>query len=65
MFNQLENLNLDLIPKSTEFDYNEKMSELLRLIPEEDLGKTVEVAFSKLMTLHQAFLQNYKEFENI
>ena len=41
------------------------MSELLRLIPEEDQGKTVEVAFSKLMTLHQAFLQNYKEFENI
>ena len=54
MFNQFENLNLDLIPKSTEFDYNEKMSELLRLIPEEDLGKTVEVAFSKLLTLHQA-----------
>ena len=41
------------------------MSELLRLIPEEDLGKTVEVAFSKLLTLHQAFLENYKEFENI
>ena len=54
MLHQFENLNLDLIPKSTEFDYNEKMSELLRLIPEEDLGKTVEVAFSKLLTLHQA-----------
>ena len=54
MFNQFENLNLDLIPKSTEFDYNENMSELLKLIPEEDQGKTVEVAFSKLLTLHQA-----------
>ena len=54
MLHQFENLNLDLIPKSTEFDYNEKMSELLRLIPEKDQGKTVEVAFSKLLTLHQA-----------
>ena len=62
MLHQFENLNLDLIPKSTEFDYNEKMSELLRLIPEEDQGKTVEVAFSNLLTLHQVFLQNYKKF---
>ena len=44
---------LDLIPKSTEIDYNEKFPEVLRLIPTADQGKTVEVALSKLLTLHK------------
>ena len=47
---------LDLIPKSTEIDYNEKIPEVLRLIPTVDKGKTVEVAFSKLLTLHKVFI---------
>ena len=47
---------LDLIPKSTEIEYNKKIPEVLRLIPTADQGKTVEVAFSKLLTLHKVFL---------
>ena len=47
---------LDLIPKSTEIDYNEKIPEVLRLIPTADQGKTVEVAFSNLLTLHKVFI---------
>ena len=47
---------LDLIPKSTEIEYNKKIPEILRLIPREDQGKTVEVAFSKLLTLHKVFI---------
>ena len=47
---------LDLIPKSTEIEYNKKIPEILRLIPTADQGKTVEVAFSKLLTLHKVFI---------
>ena len=47
---------LDLIPKSTEIQYKEKIPEVLRLIPTADQGKTVEVAFSKLLTLHKVFI---------
>ena len=47
---------VDLIPKSTEIQYNEKIPEVLRLIPTADQGKTVEVAFSKLLTLHKVFI---------
>ena len=47
---------LDLIPKSTEIEYNEKFPEVLRLIPTADQGKTVEVAFSNLLTLHKVFI---------
>ena len=47
---------LDLIPKSIEIEYNKKIPEVLRLIPTADQGKTVEVAFSKLLTLHKVFI---------
>ena len=52
----LNEIILDLIPKSTEIEYNEKIPEVLRLIPTADQGKTVEVAFSKLLTLHKVFI---------
>ena len=49
MFHLMEVI-LDLIPKSTEIEYKKKIPEVLRLIPTADQGKTVEVAFSKLLT---------------
>ena len=56
MFHLNIGIIVDLIPKSTEFEYNEKIPEVLRLIPTADQGKTVEVAFSKLLTLHKVFI---------
>ena len=53
MFHLNIEIILDLIPKSTEIDYNEKIPEVLQLIPTVDKGKTAEVAFSKLLTLHK------------
>ena len=44
---------LALIPKSSEFDYKDKMKQVLDLIPAEDQGKTVDVDFKKLLTLHK------------
>ena len=56
MFRLTIEIILDLIPKSTEIEYNKKIPEVLRLIPTADQGKTVEVAFSKLLTLHKVFI---------
>ena len=56
MFHLNIEIIVDLIPKSTESEYNEKLPEVLRLIPTADQGKTVEVAFSKLLTLHKVFI---------
>ena len=56
MFHLNIEIILDLIPKSTEIDYNEKFPKVLQLIPTADQGKTVEVAFSKLLTLHKVFI---------
>ena len=41
------------MPKSSEFDYKDKMKQVLDLIPVEDQGKTVDVDFKKLLTLHK------------
>ena len=56
MFRLTIEIILDLIPKSTEIEYNKKIPEVLRLISTADQGKTVEVAFSKLLTLHKVFI---------
>ena len=56
MFHLNIEIILDLIPKSTEIQYKEKIPEVLRLIPTADQDKTVEVAFSKLLTLHKVFI---------
>ena len=45
-----------LIPKSAEFDYNDKMEQVLDLIPAEDQGRTVDVDFKKLLTLHKVLI---------